>query len=99
MALHKVFYDALPELPAVEPDNADIAWLVYDLIFDVGANRFNLAHHRTVYTGFDPALEKIVTPAPGSLQDFIGVLQQKLDEKMENSSPDAPTLADIVGEQ
>jgi hypothetical protein len=36
---------------------------------------------------------------PGPVEDFIGNLQQKLDEKLDNGdsiSPDAPTLQDII---
>ena len=36
---------------------------------------------------------------PGPIEDFIGDLQQKLDEKLEDGDsapPDAPTLQDII---
>ena len=55
-------------------------------------------HRQTVYTKFGPALEKITTPAPGSLDGFIGILQEKLDEKLGHEyPPEAPTLADVLG--
>ncbi len=62
-------------------------------------NRYHLTHRKTVYTLFQPALKKITTPTPGALDEFIGVLQEKLDEKLNSHPPDAPTLADIVTRQ
>jgi hypothetical protein len=53
--------------------------------------------HKTIYTQFGPALQKITTPAAGPIEEFVSELQAKLDEKLENNyPPDAPTLADIV---
>ena len=63
------------------------------------ANRYCLVPRQMVYTLFHPALDKITTPAPGSLDDFIGLLQEKLDKKLgDGYPPDAPTLTDIVSE-
>jgi hypothetical protein len=54
-----------------------------------------LVQTEIVYTEFAPALEKISKPEPGNIEDFIGVLQDKLDDKLENNPPDAPSLGDI----
>jgi hypothetical protein len=76
-----------------------VAWLIYDLEFLPDQNQYQLAIRQKVYTQFRPALQKITTPEPGSLDDFIADLQTKLDEKLENQHPpDAPTLADIVNQ-
>ena len=100
VALHKVFYETLPDLPVVPAEKADLAWLVYDLSLDTAANEYNLVHHETVYTQYKPALDEIVTPAPGRVADFIDLLQERLDETVENSNPpDAPTLADLMKDQ
>ncbi len=32
---------------------------------------------------FEPALLTITTPSPGSVEDFIRLLQEKLDEQLE----------------
>lgn len=97
VALHKPFFDTIPKLPVVEPEKADIAWLIYDLTLDKVLNQFNIEYLQTVYTCFEPALEKIVTPIPGPINDFIDTLQKKLDEKL-NNHPDAPALNDIVSQ-
>jgi hypothetical protein len=99
VALHESFYSTLPDLPLVESDQADIAWLIYGLEMNVALNRYKLTHRQTVYTQFSPALTHITTPIPGSMDQFISVLQEKLDEKMDKEySPDAPTLTDILRE-
>ncbi len=97
VALHSSFYKTLPSLPEAKPAESNLAWLIYDLQLDGAQNRYNLARARTVYTRFQPALEKITTPEPGPIEDFIEHLQEKLDEKLENGNPpDAPTLTDIL---
>jgi len=81
VALNRSFFETLPELKRVEKENAEIAWLVYDLKLEAG--RFQLEKVDTVYTEFQPALLTITQPVPGRLEDFISVLQAKLDEQLE----------------
>lgn len=95
VALHKGFYNTLPTLPDVEPAEADMAWLIYDLRHDSLTNRYQLIRSSTVYTLFEPALDKIANPEAGSIDEFIDRLQDKLDDKLDNP-PDAPTLTDIL---
>jgi hypothetical protein len=86
----------LPHLAEVPQSKADVAWLLYDLKLEKKNNRFRLRKNRIVYTEFEPALRQITTAEPGKIQEFIDVLQQKLDEKLEGNPPDAPTLTDIT---
>jgi len=96
VALDKAFFKTLPELPEVAEKDADIAWFIYDLVHDTGANRFTLQRVETKYSNFKNALERITMPSPGRMDDFITVLQDKLDEKLENNPPDTHTLGDLV---
>ena len=97
VALHRAFYETLPELPEVSQDEADVAWLIYDLELSQKQNQYQLAPHKTIYTQFGPALRKITTPEAGAIEAFVNKLQAKLDEKLENNyPPDAPTLADVI---
>jgi hypothetical protein len=97
VVLHRAFYDTLPELPEVAQNEADIAWLIYDLEFIQEQNRYQLIPGKTIYTQFGPALQKITSPQAGPIEEFVSELQAKLDEKLENNyPPDAPTLADII---
>ncbi|MEW5869547.1 MAG: NotI family restriction endonuclease [Chloroflexota bacterium] len=94
------FFSSLPPLPETTPEEADIAWLVYDLTVDQAQNRYRLTKDRVVYTAFSPALETITRAEAGSVDAFMEHLQHKLDEKLENGyPPDAPTLADFVEEE
>jgi hypothetical protein len=44
------------------------------------------------------SLEHIIVPQPGSIDTFLDLLQEKLDEKLENGAnpPDTPTLAELL---
>jgi len=96
VALQKSFFKTLPKMPTVNPEQADIAWLVYDLESDAEHDKLRLVQSEIVYTEFGPALEKISRPEPGNIEDFIGILQGKLDDKLENNPPDAPSLGDVI---
>lgn len=74
--------------------------MVYDLVLDPQANQYQLKLQREVFTQFQPALTRITTSEPGQLSQFMDVLQNKLDEKLEGDhhAPDAPTLNDLFGE-
>lgn len=97
VVLNRGFFETLPTLDPVSPQAADMAWLVYDLVLEPGANVYRLQHVETVYTQFGPALNRIATTTPGSLDDFTAALQTRLDEKLENDDnpPDAPSLTDL----
>lgn len=86
VAVHRSFYETLPELPEVSKEKADLAWLIYDLVFNEQQNRYNLTHTRTAYTEFKPALEKITISEPGPIDSFIAKLQTKLDAKLHGAS-------------
>jgi len=96
VALDNSFFKTLPELPEVEEKNADMAWFIYDLISDKTNNIFKLQKVKTKYTNFKSALDKITMPSPGKIDDFISILQDKLDEKLDNNPPDNHTLTDIL---
>jgi len=96
VALQKSFFETLPEIPQVNAEQADIAWFLYDLKKDSKANLFNLVEEEVVYTKFGPALDTIITPKPGRVEEFIQILQSKLDERLDQNPPEAPTLADTV---
>ena len=96
VALQTSFFQTLPHLAEVPQSKADVAWLLYDLKLEKRNTRFRLRKNRIVYTEFEPALRQITTAEPGKIQEFIDVLQHKLDEKLEGNPPDAPTLTDIT---
>lgn len=102
VALQTSFFNTLPRMPEVPAEEAEIAWFLYDLVYDTRSNRFKLTHTRTVYTAFTAALHTVTSPQPGKVEDFISLLQGRLDATLENSlsnPPDAPTLGDILSSE
>jgi hypothetical protein len=72
-------------MKSVSKEKAEIAWLIYDLelIEDRDQKRYTLKKIDEVFTEFEPALLTITTPLPGRIEDFINLLQEKLDEQLE----------------
>lgn len=95
VVIHRGFYGKLPKMTKVRKEEADLAWLVYDITLDKGRNVFRLRRSEIVYTKFKPTLKRITTAEAGPVKDFVTELQAKLDEKLENP-PDAPSLSDIL---
>lgn len=84
VALNKGFFDTLPALKRVPKSKADIAWLIYDLELSKETGRYALKKVDEIFTEFKPALLSITTPLPGRIEDFMKLLQEKLDEQLEN---------------
>lgn len=85
VAINKAFFDTLPKLTKVSKEEADIVWLIYDLkevIID-GQCRYKLVKVDEVFTDFESALLSITKPTPGRVDDFIKLLQERLDEHLE----------------
>jgi hypothetical protein len=95
VVIQKSFFETLPPLKEVPISQADVAWLLYDLKLDSKTNRFKLTQGKIVYTEFEQTLRQITNAEGGKIEDFIEVLQEKLDEKLEGHAPDAPTITDI----
>jgi hypothetical protein len=87
VALNKSFFVTLPSLKQVPKRDADIAWLIYDLkLFkekDQEPGRYYLTKVDELFTKFESALLSITTPSPGKVEDFIKLLQEKLDGQLE----------------
>lgn len=88
VALNKSFFETLPPLKKVSKSKADISWLIYDLqlVKEDEQERFTLTKIDEVFTEFEPALVSITTSLPGNVDDFINLLQEKLDEQLETPS-------------
>ncbi|MFA7230749.1 MAG: NotI family restriction endonuclease [Victivallaceae bacterium] len=87
VAINKSFFDTLPRLTKVSKKKADIAWLIYDLELTAenGQDRYKLTKVDEVFTEFEPALLSITTPVPGQVDDFMKLLQERLDEQLETA--------------
>ena len=85
VALNKSFFETLPPLKTVSKSKADISWLIYELqlVKEDGQERFTLTKIDEVFTEFEPALAAITTSSSGNIDDFMNLLQEKLDEQLE----------------
>ena len=97
VAIQKSFFNTLPELPATTKTKADIAWFLYELEYNKNLKRYNLVLSDVVYTEFEPALSRVITPKPGNMRDFMNIFQNRLDEHLNDNPPDTPSLNDIIG--
>jgi hypothetical protein len=96
VALDLGFFDTLPKLKEVDPAQAEIAWMVYDLVPDDNVKKFVLTCVKTVYTSFVESLREITVSKPGTVTDFIAALQAKLDEKLEGTAPNNVSLDELL---
>ena len=97
VALNKSFFETLPKLPEVPKEQADIAWLIYDLKPPAKpGSHYELFREKVVYTQFGAALKQITKSCPGKMEDFLRQIQTKVDEKLENP-PNNQTIEDPFG--
>lgn len=87
VALNKGFFSTLPTFKQVPKSDAEVAWFIYDLqlVSPKGQEpgRYSLRKVDEAFTKFEPALLSITTPSPGDVEDFLRLLQEKLDEQLE----------------
>jgi hypothetical protein len=89
VAIDRQFFNTLPKLQSADRNEAEVAWLIYDLVFDEDASRYVLRQTEIVYTLFSDALTRITLPNVGCIDDFMRRLQEKVDEKLESPPTNA----------
>lgn len=99
VAVDSQFFATLPPMEQVDPGDAELVWLVYDLKLNPVDNQRHLVLAQAVYTRFLPALDRITRSEAGDVQSFVDLLQAKLDEVLTadagiGTTPDAPLLQD-----
>lgn len=89
VAINRSFFKTLPQLKRVDKASADIAWLLYDLKLEETDEwpKFKLTKVDEVYTEFESSLVSITKPVPGVVDDFIRLLQEKLDRQRVSPAP------------
>jgi len=98
VAMQTTFYNTLPKLDEVAPTEADLAWFLYDLIFDETSQCMRLTCSRTVYTKYEDAMLRLNNNEPCEMDVFIERLQKKLTTKLTGGADlDAPFLGDEDG--
>jgi hypothetical protein len=78
VGVHSAFFAELPVLQETSVEEAEIAWLVYDLKQDSTSSQYKLELTKTVYTRFKEALDKITITGAGSVDDFLHSLQTRI---------------------
>lgn len=96
VALDQGFFNTLPKLQEAPKEQAEIAWLIYDLNHNKETNRYVLERKKAVYTKFTSALDQITHSEPGDVSDFIALLQGKLDEKLNGTPPTTQTIDEVM---
>ena len=81
IVIDKGFFNELPDLPIVPREQADMAWLIYDMQLHPDTQRYSLSLAQTIYTQFNPALERLTVAKPGDIEVFKRQLQRKLEEQ------------------
>jgi hypothetical protein len=99
VVLDSAFFETLPPMPTVTREEADLVWLVYDLILNPETNTYELTLTKSVYTSFTASMLKVTTAEAGKLEDFAAGLQAKLDQQLDANPPDAKPLVNLWGEE
>lgn len=78
VAVQQQFMSTMPPFVQVEPEAADLAWLVYDLILNEQSNRYELTLTDVVYTQFATALPTITIPPLTDDNSFRAEIQKRI---------------------
>jgi len=77
VAIDKSLFDTLPALNPVKKEDADIAWLIYDLELTAGdKEHYHLKKIGEVYTAFQPTMLALTAISPGNVGDFVKFLPE-----------------------
>lgn len=93
VAVHRTFFETLPVMQQVETERAEIAWLIYDLVYDEIARRYKLVHGETKYTCFQDALTTITMPHTGDVADFEEYLKSRISKGQVMGQPPLPEVS------
>ena len=87
VVVQRAFFESLPQLPVVAKDEADIAWLIYDLVPDGRTNLYHLIQDEVVYTNSEAVLPRLTTARAGDIGKFLGRIQQKIEGEGQGHAP------------
>lgn len=84
VAIDESFFATIPQMPVVEPSESDLAWFVYGLDQDPVTDCLRLTRRRVVYTKFAVSLKQVTRSEAGAIDQFVKVLQRKLNDKLDD---------------
>ncbi len=81
VAINKSYFDTLPDLILVKKEEADIAWLIYDLelVVDGEKEKYQLQKSEVVYTKYQQTLAALTASYPDNLEHFLKLLPELAD--------------------
>ncbi|MDT7781077.1 MAG: hypothetical protein QOC99_3589 [Acidobacteriota bacterium] len=77
VVIDRNFFDSLPKFREVHAEDADLAWLIYELRHDEAQNTFFLDRHHTFYTRFDSIYKSVLSRRLFDQKDLIKQLEVK----------------------
>jgi hypothetical protein len=82
VAINKSYFDTLPDLIPVQKEEADIAWLIYDLelVVDGEKEKYQLQKSEVVYTKYQQTLAALTASYPDNLEHFLKLLPELADK-------------------
>ena len=86
VALDRPFYETLPDLQEVDPSDADICWMVYDLKLNQNKEKYKLVPYKKIYTKFDESIKQITIAKPGDINQFKNLLKLKMRDSLDVTS-------------
>jgi hypothetical protein len=91
VVVNRGFFEQLPALDAIREQDAEIAWMVYDLLYDKATNTYQLHLSNTLFTEFETALSRITTPKTGDIHEFTTTLEKRIKSgKLFGTPPSSP---------
>jgi len=78
VAIDEAFYRTLPKMKKVAMKDANLLWMVFDLVKDTNTGQFKLTLSKLHPTRFDEAMERITIPEIGAEEPFVKELSKRL---------------------
>jgi hypothetical protein len=75
VTLQADFFETLPSMREVSLEEAEIGWMLYDLV--KSKSKYKLTLNRFVYTRFTEAIDNILASDAGSQTEFLATLEKK----------------------
>jgi hypothetical protein len=80
VVLDKAFLSSLPKLQTVRGPDADLVWLVYDLVRTKAVSSYKLTLVEKIYTDFNTTMSSLSSTQAGTVESFVLDLQRKISQ-------------------
>jgi hypothetical protein len=80
VVLDKAFLSSLPTLQTVRSSDADLVWLVYDLVRTESIGPYKLTLVEKIYTDFNTTMSSLSSTQAGTVESFVIDLHRKISQ-------------------